>query len=121
MAIIEPGRICVITKGSDAGKEVTIKEAIDANFVKISGEHVKERRINIKHLEPTPRIGKAPAGRAAKEKKEMGTQTTKRDTKKAARAEAKAAKPKKEKKALVKKTAEAAKEKTAKKKTEKKK
>ena len=55
MAIIEKGRICIITKGADAGKEAVIKEVIDKNFVIIVGEKVKERRSNIKHLEPTER------------------------------------------------------------------
>ena len=40
MALIEPGRICIVTKGRDAGKEVVIKEVIDKNFVNIVGEKV---------------------------------------------------------------------------------
>ena len=72
MPIIEKGRICIITKGADAGKEVVIKEVIDKNFVKIVGEKVKERRSNIKHLEPTSRKTEAmptPKTKPAKEKK----------------------------------------------------
>ena len=55
MTLIEPGRICVIIRGADAGKKVIIQEILDNTFVKIVGEKVKERRINIKHLEPTPK------------------------------------------------------------------
>jgi ribosomal protein L14E/L6E/L27E len=55
--MIEPGRICIVKVGSDAGKEVVVNEIIDKNFVMIAGERVKQRRINLKHLEPTPRKG----------------------------------------------------------------
>jgi ribosomal protein L14E/L6E/L27E len=54
--IFEPGRVCIVTKGADAGKEVVVKEVIDANFVKIAGEQVKERRANVAHLEPTSKV-----------------------------------------------------------------
>jgi len=54
---MEPGRICIVLKGSDAGREVVVNEVIDNRFVTISGEKVKQRKINIKHLEPTPRKG----------------------------------------------------------------
>ena len=60
MALIEQGRICVVTKGSDAGKEVVIKQVLDKNFVVIVGENVKERKSNIKHLELTSRKGSIP-------------------------------------------------------------
>ena len=53
MDLFTPGRICVIKKGSDAGKTVVVKEKIDKHFVKIAGDQVKERKINIKHVEPT--------------------------------------------------------------------
>ena len=55
MSLIEQGRVCVIIKGADAGEEVVIKQVVDKNFVIISGETVKERRVNLKHLEPTGR------------------------------------------------------------------
>lgn len=60
MALIEQGRICVVTKGSDAGKEVVVKQVLDKNFVVIVGESVKERKSNIKHLEFTSRKGSIP-------------------------------------------------------------
>ena len=85
MTLIEPGRICVITKGRDAGKEVVIKEIIDKNFVKIAGETVKERRSNIKHLEITARkVTKIPTGKVPKikEKKVQKEKQTKEEEKK---------------------------------------
>ena len=83
MAIIEKGRICIITKGADAGKEAVIKEVIDKNFVTIIGEKVKERRSNIKHLEPTEKTTSTmptPKIKPPKEKKPQ--QTTKIPAKK---------------------------------------
>ncbi len=59
MPIIEKGRNCVITKGRDAGKTVTIKEVKDKNFVIIAGEKVKERRSNVRHLMPTSQVSKS--------------------------------------------------------------
>lgn len=55
--IVEPGRICIVRQGSDAGEEVVVNEVVDKNFVIISGEKVKQRRINIRHLEPTANRG----------------------------------------------------------------
>lgn len=78
MAIIEKGRICIITKGADTGKEAVIKEIIDKNFVTIIGEKVKERRLNIKHLEPTTRTTSTmptPKLKPAKEKKPQQTKS----------------------------------------------
>ncbi len=82
MPVIEKGRICIVTKGADAGKEVVIKEIIDKNFVTIIGEKVKERRSNIKHLEPTERKTNAmptPKVKEPKEKKPQQTKTTKKE------------------------------------------
>lgn len=68
MALIESGRVCVITKGADAGKNAVIKSVTDKNFVVIAGEHVKERRINVKHIEPVNATANVPAGKAIKVK-----------------------------------------------------
>jgi len=68
MALIEKGRVCIITKGRDAGKEVVIKEVKDKTFVTIVGENVKERRSNIKHLEPLGRTSKKFTGKKVKVK-----------------------------------------------------
>jgi ribosomal protein L14E/L6E/L27E len=69
MPIIEPKRVCIVTRGADAGKEVVVKEIIDKNFTTIVGKDVKERRINIVHLEPTGRISEIPEGKPVKVKK----------------------------------------------------
>ncbi|RLG21912.1 50S ribosomal protein L14e [Candidatus Micrarchaeota archaeon] len=58
MTLFEKGRVCVVNKGSDAGKTVVVKEKIDEHFVVIVGDKVKERRINIKHLTPTAKTVK---------------------------------------------------------------
>ena len=57
MSMIEIGRICVKTKGREAGKRCVVVDIIDKNFVLASGPKeltgVKRRRVNINHLEPT--------------------------------------------------------------------
>ncbi|MFH0986517.1 MAG: KOW motif-containing protein [Candidatus Micrarchaeota archaeon] len=75
MALIEPGRVCVIIKGADAGKEAVIKDVIDKNFVTIAGAGVKERRSNIKHLEMTGRTSAVQAGKAVKQKEKKPQQS----------------------------------------------
>ena len=103
MALIDKGRVCVITKGSDAGKVVVVNEVMDKNFVKISGERVKERRCNIRHLEPTSQVSKTAAAKKVKvkEKKTQAKKprakkaTEKKTTKKKAPKKAKAEKGKK--------------------------
>ena len=74
MPIIEKGRICTVTKGADTGKQVVIKEINDKNFVTIIGEKVKERKSNIKHLEPTSKTTNTmpiPKLKPVKEKKQQ--------------------------------------------------
>jgi large subunit ribosomal protein L14e len=57
MPVIEIGRICVKTRGREAGKKCVIVDIIDDNFVLITGPKkvngVKRRRVNILHIEPT--------------------------------------------------------------------
>ncbi|MBC7119913.1 MAG: 50S ribosomal protein L14e [Methanobacteriaceae archaeon] len=53
MTAIEVGRICIKTAGREAGEECVILDIIDKNFVEVVGVNVKNRRCNIKHLEPT--------------------------------------------------------------------
>jgi len=57
MPAIEIGRICVKTRGREAGKKCVIVDIIDDNFVLVTGPKdvsgVKRRRVNILHLEPT--------------------------------------------------------------------
>ncbi|HDO20576.1 MAG TPA: 50S ribosomal protein L14e [Candidatus Bathyarchaeota archaeon] len=57
MVAIDIGRICVKTRGREAGKKCIIVDIIDDKYVLITGPKeltgVKRRRVNIKHIEPT--------------------------------------------------------------------
>ncbi|OPY22409.1 MAG: 50S ribosomal protein L14e [Methanobacterium sp. PtaU1.Bin097] len=52
MPAIEVGRICVKLAGREAGEKCVIIEVIDDKFVEVVGTAVKNRRCNVKHLEP---------------------------------------------------------------------
>ncbi|MEN6593210.1 MAG: 50S ribosomal protein L14e [Methanobacterium sp.] len=52
MPAIEVGRICVKLAGREAGEKCVIMEVIDDKFVEVVGTAVKNRRCNVKHLEP---------------------------------------------------------------------
>jgi len=52
MPAIEVGRVCVKISGREAGEKCAIVELIDDNFVEVVGTNIKNRRCNIKHLEP---------------------------------------------------------------------
>lgn len=90
MALIETGRTCVIIKGADAGKTAVIKSVVDKNFVIITGEHLKERKTNVKHIEPLTGTAAVPAGKTIKVS-ERKAQTKAVPAKKPAKAEKKAA------------------------------
>ncbi|MCE4610865.1 MAG: 50S ribosomal protein L14e [Desulfurococcales archaeon] len=55
MKVIEVGRICVKTRGREAGRKCVIVDIIDENFVLITGPKqltgVRRRRVNIDHIE----------------------------------------------------------------------
>ncbi|BBD71930.1 50S ribosomal protein L14e [Sulfodiicoccus acidiphilus] len=57
MASIEIGRICVKTRGREAGSKCVIVDIVDENFVLVTGPSkvsgVKRRRSNVTHIEPT--------------------------------------------------------------------
>ena len=53
MPAIEVGRVCIKTAGREAGQKCVIVEIIDEKFVEVAGGSIKNRRCNIKHLEPT--------------------------------------------------------------------
>ncbi|NYT18091.1 MAG: 50S ribosomal protein L14e [Methanobacteriales archaeon] len=53
MPAIEVGRVCIKTAGREAGQKCVIVEIIDEKFVEVVGGSIKNRRCNIKHLEPT--------------------------------------------------------------------
>ena len=52
MPAIEVGRICIKLAGREAGEKCVIIEVIDDKFVEVVGTSVKNRRCNVKHLEP---------------------------------------------------------------------
>jgi large subunit ribosomal protein L14e len=52
MPAIEVGRVCVKIAGREAGEKCVIVEIIDDKFVEVVGTSIKNRRCNIKHLEP---------------------------------------------------------------------
>jgi len=52
--VMEIGRVCVKTAGSEAGEKCVIVDVIDRTNVFVSGPNFKRRRCNIKHLEPLP-------------------------------------------------------------------
>jgi len=53
MPAIEVGRICIKLAGREAGEKCVIIEVIDDKFVEVVGNSIKNRRCNVKHLEPT--------------------------------------------------------------------
>jgi large subunit ribosomal protein L14e len=56
MPAIEVGRICMKISGREAGEKCVIVEIIDEKFVEVLGSTVKNRRCNIKHLEPLEQV-----------------------------------------------------------------
>jgi large subunit ribosomal protein L14e len=56
MPAIEVGRVCIKIAGREAGEKCVIIEIIDDKFVEIVGDSIKNRRCNIKHLEPVDQI-----------------------------------------------------------------
>ncbi len=52
MPAIEVGRVCVKIAGRETGEKCVIVEVIDDKFVEVVGTNIKNRRCNIKHLEP---------------------------------------------------------------------
>jgi ribosomal protein L14E/L6E/L27E len=52
MAAIEPGKKVLITRGSDAGKIAEIVKVLDRIYIQIKLPSGKERKINIRHVEP---------------------------------------------------------------------
>ncbi|MEM1537483.1 MAG: 50S ribosomal protein L14e [Candidatus Nezhaarchaeales archaeon] len=73
MPAIEVGRICVKTRGREAGMKCVIVDVIDDNFVLITGPKdvsaVKRRRVNIKHLALTNEKIDIPKGASDEEVK----------------------------------------------------
>ncbi|VVC02128.1 50S ribosomal protein L14e [uncultured archaeon] len=55
MAAIQVGRVCIKTKGRDAGEKVVVTKVIDENYVMIRSPARKkgDRKCAVLHLEPT--------------------------------------------------------------------
>jgi large subunit ribosomal protein L14e len=56
VAAISVGRVCIKTKGRDAGEKVVVTKIIDASFVMVRSPARKkkpERKCAVLHLEPT--------------------------------------------------------------------
>jgi large subunit ribosomal protein L14e len=71
MPAIEVGRICVKISGREAGEKCVIVEIIDDKFVEIVGSKVKNRRCNIKHLEPVEQVIEIKSDDPAEIKKDL--------------------------------------------------
>ena len=52
MAAIEKGRVCIITTGRRSGEKVVIS-AIEKGYAMVKDKKGKERKVSVKHLEPT--------------------------------------------------------------------
>ena len=56
MAAIQVGRVCIKTKGRDAGEKVVVTKVLDGNFVMVRSPARRkkpERRCSVLHLETT--------------------------------------------------------------------
>lgn len=56
MAAIQVGRVCIKTKGRDAGEKVVVTKVIGESFVMVRSPARKkkpERKCSVLHLEPT--------------------------------------------------------------------
>ncbi len=71
MPAIEVGRICVKTRGREAGRRCVVIDIIDRNFVLVTGPKnvtgVRRRRANINHLKPTDDVIKIERGASDEE------------------------------------------------------
>jgi len=59
MAAISVGRVCIKTKGRDAGEKVIVTKIMDKNFVMVRSAARKskpERKCSVLHLEPTESV-----------------------------------------------------------------
>ncbi|MFO8020365.1 MAG: 50S ribosomal protein L14e [Promethearchaeia archaeon] len=56
MSVYDIGRVCVKTMGREAGQYCVIVDIIDKSYLLIDGINVRRRRVNYKHIEPTPDI-----------------------------------------------------------------
>jgi len=59
--VLEIGRVVVKTAGREAGRVGVVVDIVDRNFVIIDGD-LKRRKVNVKHIEPTPKKLDIPKG-----------------------------------------------------------
>ncbi len=71
MPAIEVGRVCVKIAGREAGEKCVIVEIIDDKFVEVVGTNIKNRRCNIKHLEPVDQTIEIKSDNVEEIKKEL--------------------------------------------------
>ncbi len=71
MPAIEIGRVCVKIAGREAGEKCVIVEVIDDKFVEVVGTNIKNRRCNIKHLEPVDQTIEVKSDNVEEIKKEL--------------------------------------------------
>ena len=65
------GRVCVKIAGREAGEKCVIVEIIDDNYVEVVGSTIKNRKCNLKHLEPVDQIIEVKADDVEAVKKEL--------------------------------------------------
>ncbi len=75
MPAIEVGRVCVKIAGREAGEKCVIVEVIDDKFVEVVGTNIKNRRCNIKHLEPVDQTIEIKSDNVEEIKKELEAAT----------------------------------------------
>lgn len=75
MPAIEVGRVCVKIAGREAGKKCAIVDVIDEKFVEVVGPSIKNRKCNIKHLEPVDQIVEVESKDVEEIKKEIESLT----------------------------------------------
>lgn len=60
LSAMDVGRICVKLKGREAGSRCVIVDAVDRNYVIVTGPPevtgVKRRRVNMSHLQPLDEV-----------------------------------------------------------------
>lgn len=56
MSAMDIGRVCIKTRGREAGEKCVIVDVIDRNYVLVAGPNVKRRRLNMNHLKPQDEI-----------------------------------------------------------------
>ena len=71
MPAIEVGRVCIKISGREAGEKCVIVEIIDDKFVEVVGTNIKNRRCNIKHLEPVDQTIEIKSDNVEEIKKEL--------------------------------------------------